>query len=114
MPKRQVTQFKTAEMVLRVGVGVQFLWRLQLCPWLLPFRFVDEPTNDRKCIYTRASSGTVSHLNWKIYKRIEEWRNRSIGGKYPYLYLDGIVLKRTWAVLTINFNEGSREGSESE
>lgn len=46
---------------------------------------------------TRVSSGTVSHLNQKIYKRIEEWRNRPIAGKYPYIYLDGIVLKRTWA-----------------
>jgi putative transposase len=46
---------------------------------------------------TRVSSGTVSHLNQKIYKRIEEWRNRPIEGKYPYVYLDGIVLKRSWA-----------------
>ena len=46
---------------------------------------------------TRVSSGTVSHLNQKIYQRIEEWRNRLIEGKYPYVYLDGIVLKRTWA-----------------
>jgi putative transposase len=46
---------------------------------------------------TRVSPGTVSNLNQKIYKRIEEWRNRPIEGDYPYLYLDGIVLKRTWA-----------------
>jgi putative transposase len=46
---------------------------------------------------TRVSPGTVSNLNQKIYKRIEEWRNRPIEGEYPYLYLDGIVLKRTWA-----------------
>src|SRR5512142_1751419 len=32
---------------------------------------------------TRVSSGTVSHLNQKIYKRIEEWRNRPIAGKFP-------------------------------
>ena len=35
---------------------------------------------------TRVSSETVSHLNQKIYKRIEEWRNRPIEGKYSYLY----------------------------
>jgi putative transposase len=46
---------------------------------------------------TRVSPGTVSNLNQKIYKRIEEWRKRPIEGDYPYLYLDGIVLKRTWA-----------------
>jgi len=45
---------------------------------------------------TRVSPGTVSNLNKKIYKRIEEWRNRPIDEPFPYLYLDGIVLKRTW------------------
>ena len=46
---------------------------------------------------TRVSPGTVSNLNQKIYKRIDQWRNRPIEGLFPYVYLDGIVLKRTWA-----------------
>jgi len=46
---------------------------------------------------TRVSPGTVSNLNKKIYERIEKWRNRPIEGDHPYVYLDGIVLKRTWA-----------------
>ncbi len=46
---------------------------------------------------TRVSSGTVSNLNKKVYKHIERWRNRPIEGEYPYVYLDGIVLKRSWA-----------------
>jgi putative transposase len=46
---------------------------------------------------TKVSPGTVSTLNQKIYKRIDEWRNRPIKGEYPYVYLDGIVLKRSWA-----------------
>jgi len=46
---------------------------------------------------TRVSSGTVSNLNKKIYAKIEAWRNRPIEGDHPYLYLDGIVMKRTWA-----------------
>ena len=46
---------------------------------------------------TRVSPGTVSNLNKKIYGQIETWRNQPIEGKQPYLYLDGIVLKRTWA-----------------
>ncbi len=46
---------------------------------------------------TKVSPGTVSNLNKKIYKRIEEWRNRPIEGHFPYVSLDGIVLKRTWA-----------------
>jgi len=45
---------------------------------------------------TRVSTGTVSNLNKKIYERIEKWRNRPIKGNHPYVYLDGIVLKRTW------------------
>ena len=46
---------------------------------------------------TRVSPGTVSNLNKKIYERIERWRNRPLDGTFPYVYLDGIVLKRTWA-----------------
>lgn len=46
---------------------------------------------------TKVSPGTVSNLNQKIYKRIEQWRNRPLVGHFPYVYLDGIVLKRSWA-----------------
>ena len=46
---------------------------------------------------TRVSPGTVSNLNKKIYGQIEAWRNQPIEGEQPYVYLDGIVLKRTWA-----------------
>ncbi len=46
---------------------------------------------------TKVSPSTVSNLNKKIYERIEKWRNRPIKGEYPYVYLDGIVLKRSWA-----------------
>jgi putative transposase len=35
--------------------------------------------------------------NKKIYGTIEAWRNRPIDGEHPYVYLDGIVLKRCWA-----------------
>ena len=45
---------------------------------------------------TRVSSGTVSKLNRKVYKHIERWRTQPLEGRYPYLYLDGIVLKRSW------------------
>ena len=46
---------------------------------------------------TRVSPGTVSNLNKKIYEQIEAWRNKPIEGLHPYVYLDGIVLKRSWA-----------------
>jgi len=46
---------------------------------------------------TRVSPSTVSDLNKKIYATIEAWRNRPIEGEHPYVYLDGIVMKRSWA-----------------
>ena len=45
---------------------------------------------------TRVSPSTVSELNQKIYVHIDVWRNRPIEGEHPYVYLDGIWLKRTW------------------
>jgi putative transposase len=45
---------------------------------------------------SRVSPGTVSHLNQKLYKRIDTWRNRKIQEDYPYVFLDGIYLKRSW------------------
>jgi putative transposase len=45
----------------------------------------------------RVSAGTVSDLNQKLYDRIEQWRNEPIVGVHPYVYLDGICLKRSWA-----------------
>lgn len=45
---------------------------------------------------TRVSSGTVSKLNQKVYKHIERWRAQPLEGECPYVYLDGIVLKRSW------------------
>lgn len=46
---------------------------------------------------TRASAGLISKLNKQVYEKIESWRNRKIEGRHAYVYLDGIVLKRTWA-----------------
>jgi len=46
---------------------------------------------------TKVSPSTISELNKKVYTHIEAWRNRPIDGEYPYVYLDGIVLKRSWA-----------------
>lgn len=46
---------------------------------------------------TTVSSGTISNLNKKVYEKIEAWRNRRIEEACPYVYLDGIVLKRSWA-----------------
>jgi transposase-like protein len=80
----------------------------------------------------RVSSSTISELNKKIYGRIEEWRNAPIQGEYPYLFLDGIWLKRSWGgevtnvsvLIAVGINqdgyreilgvaEGAREDKES-
>ena len=46
---------------------------------------------------TKVSPGTISNLNKKAYEHIETWRNRPLcGGEYPYVYVDGIFLKRSW------------------
>ena len=45
---------------------------------------------------SRVSVSTISELNQKAYVHIEEWRNRKLSGKYPYVYVDGIYLKRNW------------------
>lgn len=45
---------------------------------------------------SRVSPGTVSNLNQKLYKRIEQWRNLPINGEHAYVFLDGIYLKRSW------------------
>ena len=67
---------------------------------------------------TKVSSGTVSKLNQKIYRTIEEWRQRPIEGEHSYVYLDGISLKRSWGGEVRNVsvlvaigvsNEGYRE-----
>ena len=45
---------------------------------------------------TKISASTVSELNQKVYVKIEEWRNRPIEGEHPYVFVDGIYLKRSW------------------
>jgi transposase-like protein len=81
---------------------------------------------------TKVSAGTVSKLNQKVYGKIEEWRSRPIEGDHPYVFVDGIYLKRSWGgevrniavLVAIGVNtegfseilgvaEGSREDKES-
>ena len=81
---------------------------------------------------TKVSSSTISDLNQKIYGKIEEWRMQPIRGEHPYIFLDGIYLKRSWggeisnvSVLVavgvhdegyreiLGIAEGSREDKES-
>lgn len=45
---------------------------------------------------SRVSAGTISNLNQKAYENIEKWRNRPLTDEYPYIYVDGIYLKRSW------------------
>ena len=81
---------------------------------------------------SRVSPSTISDLNQKIFSLIEEWRTRPLEPKSPYIFVDGIWLKRSWGgevqnvsvlvaigVSTSGFREivgaaeGSREDAES-
>ena len=43
-----------------------------------------------------ASAGTVSNLNEKAFKSVDEWRCRPLTCGCPYVCIDGIYLKRSW------------------
>ena len=47
---------------------------------------------------SKVSPATISELNKKAYVHIEDWRNRPLqgGSRYPYVYVDGIYLRRNW------------------
>ena len=46
---------------------------------------------------SKVSPATISELNKKASRPIEDWRNRPFaGGRYPYVYVDGIYLRRNW------------------
>ena len=46
---------------------------------------------------SKVSPAAISELNKKAYVHIEDWRNRPLqGGRYPYVYVDGIYLRRNW------------------
>ena len=81
---------------------------------------------------TKVSSSTVSDLNQKIYEKIETWRMQPIQEEHPYVFVDGVYLKRSWGgevqnvsvLVAIGVNsegyreilgvaEGSREDKES-
>ena len=46
---------------------------------------------------SKVSPSTISELNKKAYVHIENWRNRPLQDeRYPYVYVDGIYLRRNW------------------
>ena len=42
------------------------------------------------------SAGTVPNLNEKAFKAVDGWRCRPLTCEYPYVYINGIYLKRSW------------------
>ncbi len=42
------------------------------------------------------SAATVSNLNERAFESVEAWRSRPLTRAYPYVYVDGIYLKRAW------------------
>ncbi|MCJ7843981.1 MAG: IS256 family transposase [Blautia sp.] len=45
---------------------------------------------------TKVSPGTISNLDKTAYEHIDTWRTRPLTGEYPYVYVDGVYLKRSW------------------
>lgn len=45
---------------------------------------------------SRVSPSTISDLNQRIFERVEAWRSRPLAREYPYVFVDGIWLKRSW------------------
>ena len=44
----------------------------------------------------RVSAATVSNWNEKAFEAVEKWRSRPLACKYPYVFIDGIYLRRSW------------------
>ena len=42
------------------------------------------------------SAGTASNLNEKAFESVDAWRTGPLSGGYPYLFVDGVYLKRSW------------------
>lgn len=42
------------------------------------------------------SAATVSNLNERAFEAVEAWRSRPLERACPYVYVDGIYLKRSW------------------
>jgi len=96
VPKLRRLPFETAiieRYKRRKASGEEALVEMYLAG--LPVRRVEDIT---EALWgTRVSSSMVSRLNQKIYRHIDAWRNREITGEFPYVYLDGVVLNRSWA-----------------
>jgi transposase-like protein len=63
------------------------------------------------------SPATISELNKKAYVHMKEWRNRPLkGGKYPYVYVDGIYILAAIAVNENGYREvlGAAEGMKED
>ena len=44
---------------------------------------------------TKVSPATISSLNKKACEHIGQWRSRTLSGDYPYVYADGVCLRRS-------------------
>ena len=80
-------------------MGIRFAWRTIQSGGCKVFSYTCEKTlhqNNAK----KAGKPWLSRLFALFsthYVNIEAWRNRALqGGKYPYVYVDGIYLKQNW------------------
>lgn len=78
-----------------VGGRARSRRRSSTCIWQA-FLYVGSRTSPRPCVApvsARAGSRTSTR---KLLHEIATWRHRCIEGEHPYLYRDGIVMKRSW------------------
>ena len=64
---------------------------------------------------TKVSASTVSDLNQKIYGKIDEWLDCGLWWRdFPYVFLDGLWLKRSWGgeVKNVSGAGGHRSGAD--
>ena len=44
---------------------------------------------------TKVSPAAISSLSKKACEHIEQWRTHPLSGRYPYVYADGVCLRRS-------------------
>ena len=94
MPKYCILTFETAIIIHRHQCGETRVEEVLVEMYLTgvstrPIEDINETLWD-----ANLSAGTVSRLNGKVYEQIETWPQRPLEGQYPYVYLDGVYLKR--------------------
>ena len=76
--------------------AVRAAWKKLLLRCTLPGVSVRRVEDITEALWgSKVSPSAISELHKKAYVHIEDWCNRPLqGGRYPYVYVDGIYLRR--------------------